>query len=72
MKTDFEDCEKLYKENENKYKLKLDNHRILLENNEFLSSQLEQTRKEVLYLKLQVNKLEESEKRLHNIIMQKV
>ncbi len=72
LKQNFEECEKQFAESEKKYKLKLENHKILLENNKFLSSQLDQARKEVLYLKLQVNKLEESEKRLHNIIMKKV
>ena len=55
-----------------KYKLKYENYRILIENNEILTSQLDESRKEVMYLKLQVNKLEETEKRLHTLIMQKV
>ena len=72
LKSEFEDCEKQFKENENKYKLKDENYRILIENNEILTSQLDESRKEVMYLKLQVNKLEETEKRLHTLIMQKV
>jgi len=68
IKRNFEDVEKQYKDTENSFRLKLENHKILIDNNTFLKDQLDLSRKEILYLKLQVSKLEESEKKLHNFL----
>ena len=72
IKKDFEQCEHHYKENENKMRQKLESFKGLLKANEIMKNQVDEAKKESSYLKLQVNKLEISEKRLHNLLLEKV
>ena len=52
-------------------KKKYEEAKLTIKNNEFLKSKVDETKNEVSYLKLQVNKLENSERKLHNLLMEK-
>ena len=67
IKNEFEQCEHHFKENEKKMRQKLDSFKVLSKSNEKMKNQVDEAIKEASYLKLQVNKLEISEKKLHNL-----
>lgn len=71
IKKDFDQCMAHFKENELKLKQKIENYKNLAKTNEVVRQQYEEAKKEASYLKLQVNKLEISEKRLHTMLLDK-
>ncbi len=71
IKKDFDQCIFQFKDNELKMKQKLENCKNLVKANDVLRQQYEEAKKEASYLKLQVNKLEISEKRLHTMLLEK-
>ena len=71
IKNEFDQCVNQFKENEQKMKQKLDNVKNIYKINESLKTQIDEAKKESSYLKLQVQKLEISEKRLHNLLLEK-
>ena len=68
---EFEQNETKNKELIKKLKKKYEEAKLTIKNNEFLKSKVDETKNEVSYLKLQVNKLENSERKLHNLLMEK-
>ena len=71
MLFDFEQNESKNKELIKKLQKKYEEAKLTIKNNEFLKSKLDETKDEVSYLKLQINKLESSERKLHNLLMEK-
>jgi len=71
IKIDWEQNEGMYRENYRSMKNKLDSFKIFIKNNEILKNQLELSKSEVAFLKLKVSKLENSEKNLHSILLEK-
>lgn len=71
IKIEWEQNEGMYRENYRSMKNKLDSFKILIKNNEILKNQLELSKSEVAFLKLKVSKLENSEKNLHGILLEK-
>lgn len=71
IKIEWEQNEGMYRENYRSMKNKLDSFKIFIKNNEILKNQLELSKSEVAFLKLKVSKLENSEKNLHSILLEK-
>jgi hypothetical protein len=63
--------ENIYKENSINLINKLDSFKIFIKNNEILKGQLELSKSEIAFLKLKINKLENSEKSLQDILLEK-
>jgi len=68
---DFEENERRNKDTMKKIKGKYDDVKGSMINTEILKTMLDESQKEVSYLKLQINKLEMSERKLHNLLMEK-
>jgi len=71
LRIEWEQNEGMYRENYRSMKNKLDSFKIFIKNNEILKNQLELSKSEVAFLKLKVSKLENSEKNLHSILLEK-
>ena len=71
MQIDWEQNENIYNENYINMKNKLDSFKIFMKNNEILKNQLDLCKSEVSFLKLKIIKLENSEKNLQNILLEK-
>lgn len=71
LRIEWEQNEGMYRENYRSMKNKLDSFKIFIKNNEILKNQLELSKSEVSFLKLKVSKLENSEKNLHSILLEK-
>lgn len=71
IKVDWEQNENMYRENYRSMKNKLDSFKILIKNNEILKNQLDLSKSEISFLKQKVTKIENSEKNLHNILLEK-
>jgi hypothetical protein len=68
--SDCEQNEAKNKELIKKLKKKYEEAKLTIKNNEFLKTKLDETKNEVSYLKLQINKLESSERKLHSMLME--
>jgi hypothetical protein len=71
LNIEWEQNENIYKENYRSMKNKLDSFKIFIKNNEILKNQLELSKSEIAFLKLKVSKLENSEKSLQGILLEK-
>jgi hypothetical protein len=67
----WEQNENIYKENYRIMLNKLDSLKDFIKNNEILKNQLELSKSEIIFLKLKINKLENSEKSLQDILLEK-
>lgn len=71
IKIEWEQNENIYRENYRSMRNKLDSFKIFIKNNEILKNQLDLSRSEIAFLKLKITKLESSEKKMQNILMEK-
>lgn len=71
MQIDWEQNENIFRENYRNMKNKLDSLKVFIKNNEILKNQMELKNSEISFLRLKVNKLENSEKNLQAILLEK-
>ena len=71
LKNESDQKDSIYRENIRNMKNKSDNFKIYIKNNEILKNQLNLSKSEISFLKSKINKLETSERKLQNLLLEK-